>query len=100
MFLDIVNEDNGHAPVIILRSSRSPHHLENVSDGVVDVALRLPVEILRSLDDHQVGGEVYPPGQRAGGYEHLNQYQDESPIMILQYGVLPTVVRGGHFGHH
>lgn len=39
MFLDIVHQDYCHSSVIVLWSPRPPHHLEDVSDWVVHIAL-------------------------------------------------------------
>ena len=68
-----MDQDYSHAHVIVLGPPRPPHHLEHVRDRVVDVAVRLSVVVLRSLDDDEVGGEVHPPGKGARGYEYLRR---------------------------
>ena len=87
MFLDVVNKNHSYTSVVVLRPPGPPHHLEDVRDWVVDVALRLPVEILGSLDDHQVGGEIDSPGQRTCGnkdllVEETGQDDDLDPLLI------------------
>ena len=71
MFLDIVDQYDCHSFVIVLWSPCSSHHLQDVGDRVVNVAMRLPVKELRPLDDDQMGGEVDAPGQSASGNQHL-----------------------------
>lgn len=64
-------EDDCHAPVVILGAPRPPHHLEDVRDWIVNIATRLPIVVLCSLDNHQVGGEVHAPRQSTGSYQNL-----------------------------
>ncbi len=71
VLLDIVNEDDGHALVIILGSPSTSHHLENIRDWIVNVAMGLPIIVLCSLDNHKMGREVHPPSKCAGSYEDL-----------------------------
>lgn len=66
-----MDEDNCHAPVIILWTSCPPHHLKHICDWVVNVTTCFAIIILCSLDDHEVCWEVHTPSQSAGCYENL-----------------------------
>lgn len=48
-------------------------------DGVVHIAPGFAIVVFSSLDDHQVSGEVHPPGQSTGGNQNLRKetYWDE-----------------------
>lgn len=37
-FFGLVNHDHCHAVLVVLRASRSTHHLEDVGDGIVNVS--------------------------------------------------------------
>ena len=66
-----MHQNDGNTTVIILRPSSPAHHLKDVSDGVVHVALGFAIKELRSLHNDQVCREIDSPGQRAGGYQNL-----------------------------
>ena len=82
MFLDIVDKDDGHAPIVILGAPRPPHHLKNVCDWIINVATQLSIKILCSLDDDQVGGEVDAPRQSAGRYQNLVEKKEKGCILV------------------
>lgn len=66
-----MDKDDCHAPVIILGAPRPPHHLEDISDWVVDVTTHFSIIVLCSLDNDQVGREVDAPSQCARRYKYL-----------------------------
>ena len=61
-------ETHGLCVPIKLRSARSTHHLEYISDRVIDVALGLRVKKLGAFDNNKVRRQVYTPRQRTGRY--------------------------------
>ena len=66
-----MKENDSHTLIVILWPASPPHHLQDVGDGVVDVALGFAIEVLCSFDNHEMGREVDPPGQSASGYQYL-----------------------------
>lgn len=58
--------------IVELRPTGAPHHLQDIGDGIIHVALGLAIEKLRALHHDQMGGEVDAPSQGRGGDEHLD----------------------------
>ena len=71
MLLDIVYQDHCHPTIIVLGTPCPTHHLKDIRDGVVHIALGLPIKVLCAFDNYEVGREVDPPGKGTGGYQNL-----------------------------
>ena len=71
MFFDIVYQNHCYSAIIILGTPCPTHHLKDIRDGVVHIALGLPIKVLCAFDHYEVGREVDPPGKGAGSYQDL-----------------------------
>ena len=94
-----MHQDDCFRLLIELRPPGSPHHLKHVGDGVVHVALRLPVVELGSLEDNEVRGQVDSPSQRGGAHQHLDfaigeQTLAERTVSFGQSRVVETDAEG------
>mmetsp|Transcript_11443 Transcript_11443/g.26919 ORF Transcript_11443/g.26919 Transcript_11443/m.26919 type:complete len:529 (-) Transcript_11443:2266-3852(-) len=113
VLLGRVHKDAAHALVVELRSTRAPHHLEDVCDGEVDVSALLAVEELGALDHHEAGREVHAPRQSRRAHQHLDSAVDKElldgvSVVVAEAGVVQShpvhqrVLQGGVFagGRH
>ena len=71
MFLGVLDQDDCHTFVVKLGPPGSAHHLEHISDWIVDIALGLAIIILCPLHHNQVCRKVDPPSKGARCYENL-----------------------------
>ena len=71
VLLGVLNKNDSHSIIIKLRTSRTSHHLKDISDGKVHIMLRLSIKVLCSLDDHEMSWQVHTPGQCTGRNQHL-----------------------------
>ena len=89
MLLDIVYQDHCYSAIIVLGTPCPTHHLKDIRDGVVHVALGLPIKVLCAFDHYKVSREVDPPGKSAGGYQDLTGRLKQSVCDLTYNGVLP-----------
>jgi len=58
-------------------------HLQDISDGEVDVSLAGGVVVFGAFDDHQMRWGIHTPCKSAGGHKHLGQSQALSTLSAV-----------------
>mmetsp|Transcript_28049 Transcript_28049/g.71482 ORF Transcript_28049/g.71482 Transcript_28049/m.71482 type:complete len:299 (-) Transcript_28049:1687-2583(-) len=90
--LRILHQYNCLTQIIELRPPCSSHHLQHISDGVVNVSLCLSVVVLRALYNNEMGREIYTPRECRSGYEYLYFTLHEEPFHQLFVAIDKTSV--------
>jgi len=79
ILLLVMDKDDGDSFRVKLRTPCPSHHLQNVRNRHIHVAVRLSVKVFRSFDYYQVSREIHTPGQGGSGNQDLGTL--EFPLM-------------------
>lgn len=94
MLLDVVYKNDCHTLIIILRAASPAHHLQDISNRVVHIALGLAIKIFSPFHYHKVSRKIHSPSQGAGSNKNLvSELQDGQGLQskALRVGILtPT----------
>lgn len=95
----VVRNDDSLSIRIVLRSSRTSEHLEDILWRELNPATLLGVVNLRALDDDDVGGKVDSPSERGGTDEDLEaavaeEVFDERTVGAVHSGVVDSETEG------
>ena len=71
MFLGVMDENESNAIFIELRPPSTPHHLQDIRDREIYIALALPVKILCPLYDDEMSREIDAPSEGGSGNQNL-----------------------------
>jgi len=70
----VVDEENSHSLVVVLRTSSTSNHLQDVCDWHINIALLLAVKNLGAFHHHQMRWEIHSPGQSRGRHQNLKKH--------------------------
>ena len=72
VLLLFVHKHTGVTSFVELGTTRSPYHLEEISEREVNISLGLGVEVFSPLDNHQSRREVHSPSKSARCHQYLD----------------------------
>mmetsp|Transcript_37640 Transcript_37640/g.90407 ORF Transcript_37640/g.90407 Transcript_37640/m.90407 type:complete len:405 (+) Transcript_37640:1331-2545(+) len=82
-----MSQQHTHAAGVYSWARSSSHHLQNISNRVINVPILTPIKLLCIHDDHQVRQTLQTPDQRLRTNEHLNGSsikQARNPLPLLR----------------
>src|SRR5690606_28585861 len=86
--LGVMAKDSTHAAIIPPWPARFAHHLQDIRDRVIHIAMLMPIEMLRAHDDDEMRGDrSHPPTLRVCRYHHLNRSRQEQLFHNLPLGI-------------